>query len=124
MTPQTRNILSREALANGLRHTEDDADNARAVLGLKGTVGAWDYDTALLYSQSKASSNLLTGYPQYSLFLPILDSGSWDDTLSPNRDFAWARIDVPGPHDLWAVSLHLLTSSTANSPGPSRETTR
>jgi iron complex outermembrane receptor protein len=61
--------------ANGLRHTEDDADNARAVLGLKGTVGAWDYDTALLYSQSKASSNLLTGYPQYSLFLPILDSG-------------------------------------------------
>lgn len=38
---------------------------------------------------------------------PIVDSGEWDDTVVPNRDFAWARIDVPGPKDLWAVSVHL-----------------
>ncbi len=31
-----------------------------------------------------------------------------------NRDFAWARIDIPGPHDLWAVSVHLLTTSASN----------
>ncbi len=41
---------------------------------------------------------------------PILASGAWDDSLSTNREFAWARIDVPGPIDLWAVSVHLLTS--------------
>lgn len=44
---------------------------------------------------------------------PILQSGSWEDTLNNNREFAWARIDVPGPKDLWAVSVHLLTSKSS-----------
>jgi endonuclease/exonuclease/phosphatase family metal-dependent hydrolase len=42
---------------------------------------------------------------------PILAAGEWNDASVSNRDFAWARIDVPGPVDLWAVSVHLLTSS-------------
>jgi endonuclease/exonuclease/phosphatase family metal-dependent hydrolase len=42
---------------------------------------------------------------------PILQSGEWIDTRVSNRDFAWARIDIPGEKDLWAVSVHLLTSS-------------
>ena len=41
---------------------------------------------------------------------PILAAGVWDDALTTNREFAWARIDVPGPVDLWAISIHLLTS--------------
>ncbi len=41
---------------------------------------------------------------------PIVAAGEWDDTKVSNRDFAWARIDVPGPKDLWVVSVHLLTS--------------
>ncbi len=61
--------------ANGIRHTEDKSDNYRLVAGVKGVAAGWDYDSALLYSQSKASSNLRGGYPRYSLFLPILDSG-------------------------------------------------
>jgi endonuclease/exonuclease/phosphatase family metal-dependent hydrolase len=44
---------------------------------------------------------------------PILAAGEWTDPYVSNRDFAWARIDVPGPKDLWAVSLHLLTSSSS-----------
>jgi endonuclease/exonuclease/phosphatase family metal-dependent hydrolase len=40
---------------------------------------------------------------------PILASGEWDDPYVSNRDFAWARIDIPGPKDLWVVSVHLLT---------------
>ena len=44
---------------------------------------------------------------------PILASGAWDDSLSTNREFVWARIDIPGPIDLWAVSLHLLTSKAS-----------
>jgi endonuclease/exonuclease/phosphatase family metal-dependent hydrolase len=43
----------------------------------------------------------------------ILDGGSWLDPKANNRDFAWARLDVPGAIDLWAVSVHLLTSSPA-----------
>ncbi|MBZ4422231.1 lamin tail domain-containing protein [Myxococcus sp. RHSTA-1-4] len=43
---------------------------------------------------------------------PIIASGEWDDPYVSNRDFAWARIDVPGPKDLWVVSVHLLTSSS------------
>ncbi len=44
---------------------------------------------------------------------PIIASGEWDDVQVSNRDFAWARIDLPGDKDLWAVSVHFLTSSAA-----------
>ncbi|QSQ11592.1 endonuclease/exonuclease/phosphatase family protein [Myxococcus landrumensis] len=43
---------------------------------------------------------------------PIIASGEWTDVEVGNRDFAWARIDIPGPKDLWAVSVHLLTRSS------------
>jgi len=44
---------------------------------------------------------------------PILQSGSWDDGPQgvSDRGFAWARIDIPGPRNLWVVSLHLKASS-------------
>jgi endonuclease/exonuclease/phosphatase family metal-dependent hydrolase len=44
---------------------------------------------------------------------PIIASGEWDDTQVTNRDFAWARIDLPGTKDLWVVSVHLLTTSSS-----------
>lgn len=37
---------------------------------------------------------------------PIVESGEWKDPHISNRDFSWARIDIPGPVDLWAVSVH------------------
>jgi endonuclease/exonuclease/phosphatase family metal-dependent hydrolase len=40
---------------------------------------------------------------------PILASGFWDDQAVSNREFVFARIDIPGDRDLWVVSLHLLT---------------
>jgi len=43
---------------------------------------------------------------------PILASGSWEDTQNPDCGFAYARIDVPGPRDLWAISVHLLPDDT------------
>jgi endonuclease/exonuclease/phosphatase family metal-dependent hydrolase len=45
---------------------------------------------------------------------PIIASGSWEDPVLDNREFAWARIRLPGGRDLWAVSLHL-HSKTATS---------
>jgi endonuclease/exonuclease/phosphatase family metal-dependent hydrolase len=44
---------------------------------------------------------------------PIIAAGEWTDTQVSNRDFAWARIDIPGPKDLWVVSVHLLTRSSS-----------
>jgi endonuclease/exonuclease/phosphatase family metal-dependent hydrolase len=42
-----------------------------------------------------------------------LAAGFWQDTDAPNREFVWARIDVPGTKDLWVVSVHLLTRDAA-----------
>ncbi|WP_437636552.1 endonuclease/exonuclease/phosphatase family protein [Sorangium sp. So ce854] len=44
---------------------------------------------------------------------PIIEAGQWEDGEVSNRDFAWARIDVPGPIDLWAISVHFLTRSAS-----------
>jgi iron complex outermembrane receptor protein len=60
----------------GQRHTEDDSDNIRVVGGLRGNAAGWDYDGALLFSQSKATSNLVSGYPLTSAFLELLDTGT------------------------------------------------
>ena len=38
-------------------------------------------------------------------------SGEWIDTEVDNRDFVWAQIDIPGSTDLFAISVHLLTST-------------
>jgi endonuclease/exonuclease/phosphatase family metal-dependent hydrolase len=40
---------------------------------------------------------------------PILASGFWDDQAASNREFVFARIDIPGNRDLWILSVHLLT---------------
>ena len=40
----------------------------------------------------------------------IVASGDWVDPYVANRAFSWARINVPGAHDLWAIAVHLLSS--------------
>lgn len=52
---------------------------------------------------------------------PIVEAGEWNDTASTNREFTWARIDLPGAADLWAVSVHLLTSSAATRNGEAQQ---
>lgn len=52
---------------------------------------------------------------------PIRASGVWEDTKCPNREFVWARIDVPGSIDLWAISLHLLTRNASTRDFEARE---
>ncbi len=47
---------------------------------------------------------------------PILAMGTWIDTPTQNRQFEWARIDVPGPRDLLAISVHLLTKDESRPP--------
>lgn len=49
---------------------------------------------------------------------PILTNGSWvdSDTGVNDRGFAWARIDLPGTNDLYAVSIHLKASNGSTNP--------
>jgi endonuclease/exonuclease/phosphatase family metal-dependent hydrolase len=44
---------------------------------------------------------------------PLLEAGTWDDPEISNRSFVWARIDIPGATDLWAVSVHLGTDNAS-----------
>jgi len=45
---------------------------------------------------------------------PIVASGEWVDPQVGNRRFTWAKVDLPGPRDVWVVSLHLLTSNAGD----------
>ena len=45
---------------------------------------------------------------------PILESGVWTDPQVSNRAFEWAHLDIPGGTDLWAISVHLLTTSSTD----------
>lgn len=45
---------------------------------------------------------------------PIVASGEADDPHVSDRGFVWARIDIPGSDDLWAVSAHLLSTGSTD----------
>jgi endonuclease/exonuclease/phosphatase family metal-dependent hydrolase len=45
---------------------------------------------------------------------PIKSIGRFTDSSVANRGFAWAQIDIPGPKDLWVVSVHLLANTAAH----------
>lgn len=51
---------------------------------------------------------------------PIVASGVWEDSAAPDREFVWARINIPGPVDLWVLSVHLLTND-GKRPAEARE---
>jgi hypothetical protein len=76
----------------------------------RGVVGAGDV-VALRKSRIDSAGAIPNGIVSR---YPILEAGEWDDPQVSNRGFAWARLDVPGAIDLWAVSLHLLTSSVGD----------
>lgn len=45
---------------------------------------------------------------------PILASGEWDDSTMTDRDYVWAKIDIPGDKALWAVSVHISSGGGAS----------
>ncbi len=45
---------------------------------------------------------------------PITSKGKWDDPNINNRDLDWAVIDIPGPRDILAISVHLHTSPSSD----------
>jgi endonuclease/exonuclease/phosphatase family metal-dependent hydrolase len=45
---------------------------------------------------------------------PIRASGEWQDSEAPDREYVWAQIDIPGDIDLYAISVHLLSTGGAD----------
>ena len=79
------------------------------------SIGNWvksTFGTGYTYVRGASSQQIPNGIISR---WPILESGEWTDSSVSNRDFLYAHIDLPGTtHDLWAVSVHLLTSSASN----------
>jgi iron complex outermembrane receptor protein len=72
----TPNLLVRyRSAATGNRDITDLSDQTRVVLGLKGTVRAWDYDAAFLHVDTKLTEHVNNGYPLLSKILPLMNNG-------------------------------------------------
>jgi len=64
------------AAINGNRDLTDISEAPRLALGVRGAAKGWDFDAALLYSESKVREEVHDGYPIYSQILPLLNSGT------------------------------------------------
>lgn len=111
-------------LTTGSKQSYDNGEGARILKGLKPDVvliQEFNYKTNSAedlrefvtttfseefqyYRESEATDQIPNGViSRY----PLIESGEWTDADMPNRDFAWARIDIPGDQDFWAISVHL-----------------
>jgi endonuclease/exonuclease/phosphatase family metal-dependent hydrolase len=127
---KTRLRIVSANLSSGNRQSYDNGEGARILKGLKADIvliQEFNYGSnskedlqkfvesacgkeCQFYRENEASDDIPNGV--ISRF-PILEAGEWEDLGMPNRDFAWARIDLPGDRDLWAISVHL-SSKKAN----------
>lgn len=62
----------------GNRDTTDTAQSPRLAFGARGTMAGWDYDSALVWSQSRVTQTINDGFTRQSRILPILNSGNVD----------------------------------------------
>ena len=74
---------------------------------LRGFVDA-AFGTEYTFTRAQASGQIPNGIVSR---YPIVAAGEWTDAQVSDRDFVWAQIDIPGPIDLYAISVHLLSSN-------------
>ncbi len=121
-TDQTPLRVSMRLEALGPRTNRVTADEQRVVLGFKGTLGAWDYDTALNHSVSIVDDKYIDGYVRTSTFNaaflsgqinPFGDSGTAGDALLASTkvsdDARHSRgttdsVDFKASHDLFDMA--------------------
>lgn len=89
------------ALVQEMRHERNDAEAIAALV-----TTAFGPDFHHYRETDKAIPNGIVSR------FPIVEAGQWVDPVVADRGFAWAKIAIPGPHPLWAVSVHLLTSGS------------
>lgn len=87
---QTLEVFWR-GLELGPRTDSNEVEQSRLVAGVTGQLGAWDYSTAINWSQSKATDTWVAGWSKGSALLPILNSGRIN-LFGPNTDAALAEL--------------------------------
>ena len=68
---------------NGFRDTTDTNEHWNLIGGVKGTWANWDWDGSLNYSEGKTKQRLNGGFQDYTILLPILNSGQYN-LFGPN----------------------------------------
>jgi len=63
------------SVITGNREWTDTIEEPRAVLGLEGNLGKWNFDASLMYSETKLKDDYHNGAPSYERILPLLNSG-------------------------------------------------
>ena len=68
-------VLLLRSIPNGVRITEDITDNSRVVAGIRGAMMGWEYDTGLLFSENKLTTNLKQGWALTDKYLSLINTG-------------------------------------------------
>ncbi len=83
----------------GPRTSDSRSDNRRALVGLRGDLAGWDYDTAIAIAASHATYSLVSGYVDSVAVQRAFDSGLVDPfgPSGPAGDALLAATQVRGP---------------------------
>lgn len=93
----------------GPRVSNVESTFTRAVLGLKGTMGAWDYNSALLHSENEVS-NTRTGYLQRAVTFALLNPTAANVAAATARSAAYAALP---PGSFWRIAENAGLNSAA-----------
>jgi iron complex outermembrane receptor protein len=101
----------------GNRDLTDTSKATRFVGGLRGTAGSWDYEGALLYSESRVTERVNDGFAILSQYLPILNSGAVNffgpGIFADNRDTSAATLAALEAAEFHGDTLKTKTSLTS-----------
>jgi len=63
------------AYDNGLRDKTDTNEHGQIYAGIKGSAWNWDWDGSVFYNEGKTKESLNTGYFDYRIMQPLMNSG-------------------------------------------------
>ncbi|HET8877390.1 MAG TPA: TonB-dependent receptor [Casimicrobiaceae bacterium] len=61
---------------NGFRDTTDTNEHWQGIFGVKGSWMNWDWDGSVFYAEGTTTEHLNSGFQDYRLLLPLLNSGT------------------------------------------------
>lgn len=109
-------VLLFRSIPTGVRKTEDIADNARAVTGIRGNAFGWDYDSGLLFAQNKITSNLTGGWALTDKYLNLVNTGvinPFGPTLDPAALAAATNSNYNGNFNITKTSISSINGTAS-----------
>lgn len=105
-------VLLFRSIPSGVRQTQDTADNLRVVAGVRGTALGWDYDSGVLYSENKITTDLVQGWAQTDKYLNLINTGVINP-FGANTQAATDAALASNYNGRWNVSTSKLTGIDA-----------